>query len=91
MPWKELLATVGKKLGHWASDTTVANVLRKHGLPRVDERRKEATWRAFAQNHMNVPTALGSWPIHISWWMAEGSYEIPLIWMKVCARVAASI
>ena len=33
-----------KNLGHRVSDTTVGNVLRKHGLPPVSERKRETTW-----------------------------------------------
>jgi hypothetical protein len=36
------------------SDTTIANVLRKHGLPPVNERKKETTWREFVHSHMDV-------------------------------------
>jgi hypothetical protein len=43
-----------KNLGHRVSDKTIANVLRKHGLPTVNERKKETTWREFVRNHMDV-------------------------------------
>ena len=43
-----------KNLGYRVSDTTIANVLRKHGLPPVVERKKEMTWREFVRNHMDV-------------------------------------
>jgi transposase InsO family protein len=46
-----------KNLGHRVSDTTIANVLRKHGLPPVNERKKETTWREFVRNHMDVLVA----------------------------------
>ena len=46
-----------KNLGHRVSDTTIANVLRKHGLPPVVERKKETTWREFVRNHMDVLVA----------------------------------
>ena len=46
-----------KNLGHRASDTTVGNILRKHGLPPVSERKKETTWSAFIRSHMDVLVA----------------------------------
>lgn len=46
-----------KNLGHRVSDTTVGNILRKHGLPPASERKKETTWRDFIRSHMNVLVA----------------------------------
>jgi putative transposase len=46
-----------KNLGHRVSDTTVGNVLRKHGLPPAFERKKETTWREFIRSHMDVLVA----------------------------------
>ena len=45
-----------KNLGHRVSDTTVGNVLRKHGVPSVPERKKETTWKEFIRSHMDAPT-----------------------------------
>ena len=33
-----------KNLGHRVSDATVANVLKRHGLPPAGDRKKETTW-----------------------------------------------
>ena len=46
-----------KNLGHRVSGTTIANVLRKHGLPPVNERKKETTWREFVRNPVDVLVA----------------------------------
>ena len=46
-----------KNLGHQVSDTTVGNILRKHGLPPVCERKKETTWGEFVRTHMDVLVA----------------------------------
>jgi len=46
-----------KNLGHRVSNTTVANVLRRHGLPPVDERKKETTWSEFIRAYMDVLVA----------------------------------
>jgi putative transposase len=46
-----------RNLGHRVSDTTVGNVLRKHGLPPVCERKRETTWSEFIRSHMDVLVA----------------------------------
>ena len=46
-----------KNPGQRVSDTTIANVLRKRGLPPVNEQKKERTWREFIRNHMDVLVA----------------------------------
>ena len=43
-----------KNLGHRVSDTTVGNILRKHGVPPASERKKETRWREFIRSHMDV-------------------------------------
>ena len=44
-------------LGHRASNTTIANVLRKRWLPPLAERKKETTGHEFARNHIDVVVA----------------------------------
>jgi putative transposase len=46
-----------KNLGHRVSDATIANVLKRHGLPPADKRKKETTWREFINSHMDVLVA----------------------------------
>ena len=53
----ERISGAMKNLGHRVSNTTVANVLRRHGLPPVDERKKETTWSEFIRAHMDVLVA----------------------------------
>jgi putative transposase len=43
-----------KKLGHAISDTTVGNILRKHGEPPAPERKKGTTWAEFIAIHKDV-------------------------------------
>lgn len=45
-----------KKLGHNVSPTTVANILKKHGLP-PSPQRKGLPWKKFIQSHMTVAWA----------------------------------
>jgi len=45
-----------KKLGHCLAPTTVANILKKHGLP-PSPQRKGLPWKTFIQSHLNVTWA----------------------------------
>jgi hypothetical protein len=45
-----------KNLGHRVSDATVANVLKRHGLPPAGDRKKETTWTEFINSPMDVLT-----------------------------------
>ncbi|MEW6079369.1 MAG: integrase core domain-containing protein [Thermodesulfobacteriota bacterium] len=45
-----------KKLGHCLAPTTVANILKKHGLP-PSPQRKGLPWKTFIQSHLNVAWA----------------------------------
>jgi putative transposase len=46
-----------KNLGHRVSDATIANVLKRHGLPPAAKRKKETTWREFINSHMDLLVA----------------------------------
>ena len=46
-----------KNLGHRASDATVANVPKRHGMPPASDRKKETTWTEFITSHMDVLVA----------------------------------
>jgi hypothetical protein len=41
-------------LGYHISDQTVGNILKRHGVPSVPERKKTTTWREFVHIHMNI-------------------------------------
>jgi len=41
-------------LGYQVSDQTAGNILRRHGIAPVPERRKTTTWRDFIRRHMDV-------------------------------------
>jgi hypothetical protein len=67
MPWKRLLAYITgsvdriagalANLGHTVSDPTVANVLKRHGIPPAPERKKTTTWKEFIRTHLDVLSA----------------------------------
>ncbi len=44
-------------LGHEVSDQTVGNILKRHGIPPVPERKKTTTWTEFIRSHMEVLAA----------------------------------
>src|SRR5215831_9241213 len=44
-------------LGYTLSDQTVANILKRHGIPPAPERKKTTTWKEFIRIHMNVLVA----------------------------------
>ena len=60
-----------KNLERRASDATIANVMKKHGLPPDDDRKKESTWREFIDAHMNVPVATDFFTAEV--WIRFGS------------------
>ena len=45
-------------LGHRISDTTVANILRAHGIEPAPDRRRLSTWKSFLQAHWDVLTSV---------------------------------
>jgi len=53
-------------LGHHISDTTVANILRAHGIEPAPDRRRQSTWKTFLEAHWEVLasvdfTTIGVW------------------------------
>ena len=46
-----------KNFGYRVSDATVANVLKRNGLPPAGDRKKETTWTEFINSHMDVLVA----------------------------------
>jgi putative transposase len=44
-------------LGYTISDQTVGNILKRHGLPPVSERKTTTTWKEFIRTHMDVLVA----------------------------------
>ena len=41
-------------LGHPVSDTTVANILKAHGIEPAPDRRRQSTWKSFLEAHWDV-------------------------------------
>jgi len=47
-----------KNLGHEVGRTTVANILKEHGLDGAHRRREKTTWRTFLKSHRDCLAAL---------------------------------
>ena len=47
------------------SDATVANVLKRHGLPPAGDRKKETTWTEFITSHMYALVAADFLPVEV--------------------------
>src|SRR5712692_8791494 len=45
-------------LGHEICDSTVANILREHGIEPAPERKRTTTWKTFIKAHMDVLAAI---------------------------------
>ena len=43
-----------RNLGHRVSDTTVANILKAHGIEPAPDRKRQSTWKSFLETHWDV-------------------------------------
>jgi putative transposase len=66
-------------LGHKISDTTVANVLREHGIEPVPERKRQSTWKEFLEAHWDVLGAIDFTTIEV--WTRGGLVTFYLLFV----------
>ena len=52
-------------LGHRVAPSTVANILRKHGIEPAPERKRQTTWRTFLKAHWDCLGAIGFTTIEV--------------------------
>jgi len=72
-------------LGHEISDTTVANILKKHGIEPAAERRRKTSWRAFIKAHWDVLASIDFTTVEV--WSTGGLVTYYLLFvMKVATR-----
>ena len=72
-------------LGHKISDTTVGNVLKKHGIKPAPERRRQSTWKQFLKAHWDVLSATDFTTLEV--WTKSGLVTIYLLFvMEVGTR-----
>ena len=72
-------------LGHRISNTTVARILRAHGIEPAPERKRETTWKTFLKAHWDVLTSVDFTTIDV--WTRSGlvTYYL-LFFMEVATR-----
>lgn len=74
-----------KNLGHKVSPTTIANILRKHGIEPAPERRKRTTWKTFLKAHWETFAAADFFTIEV--WTLGGlvTFHV-LFFMELSSR-----
>lgn len=72
-------------LGHKISDSTVANILRQHGIDPAPERKRQTTWNTFLKTHWDVLASVDFTMIEV--WTRSGlvTYYL-LFFMELATR-----
>ena len=72
-------------LGHRISDTTVANILKAHGIEPAPDRRRQSTWKNFLKAHWDVLASVDFTTIEV--WTRNGlaTYYL-LFFMELATR-----
>ena len=74
-----------RNLGHEVSHQTVANILKRHGLPPAPERGKGMAWRDFIRSHTEVLAAVDFFTAEV--WTSAGLMTCyVLTFMRVASR-----
>ena len=63
-------------LGHSVSDQTVANILRRHGIPPAPKRRQNTTWKDFIAAHMAVLAGVDFFTVEVLTWRGLATYYV---------------
>lgn len=72
-------------LGHKISDSTVANILRDHGLEPAPERKRQTRWHTFLKAHWDVRAGIDFTTIEV--WTKEGLVTFYLLFvMELASR-----
>jgi transposase InsO family protein len=59
-----------KNLGHKVAPTTIANILKRHGIEPAPERRKRTTWKTFLKAHWETFAAADFFTVEV--WTLDG-------------------
>ena len=79
-------------LGYTISDQTVGNILKRHGLPPVPQRKKTVTWREFIRSHLEVLGATDFFSSAIGAWLAFViSWGLSFLLSDRCLKYVASL
>jgi hypothetical protein len=72
-------------VGYHISDTTVGNVLRRHGIEPAPDRKRQTTWRKFLKSHWDVLASIDFTTIEV--WTKGGLVTYYLLFvMEVATR-----
>jgi transposase InsO family protein len=63
-------------LGYTISDQTVGNILKRHGIPPVLERKYTTTWQEFIRTHMDVLVATDFFTTEVWTWCGLVTYYV---------------
>jgi hypothetical protein len=58
-------------LGYRISDQTLGNILKRHGIPPVHERKTTMTWKEFIRIHMDVLVATDFFTSEVGTWLTQ--------------------
>jgi transposase InsO family protein len=74
-----------KNLGHEISDTTVANILKAHGIEPAPRRKRTTTWKTFIKAHWDVLAAIDFTTVEV--WTMRGLLTFYLLFaMELATR-----
>ena len=72
-------------LGHKISDQTVGNILKRHGIEPVPDRKRQTTWKTFLKSHWDVLASIDFTTIEV--WTKGGLVTFYLLFvMEVATR-----
>jgi transposase InsO family protein len=66
-------------LGHTVSRSTVANILREHGIEPAPERGRKTSWKTFLQTHWETLAAADFFTVEVSTWRGLVTYYVLIV------------
>src|SRR5215467_2821591 len=73
-------------LGHYVSDQTVGNILRRFGIPPAPRRRQQMSWAGFIRSHMAVLARIDFFTVEVLTWRGLATYYVLFF---LCAVLSA--
>jgi putative transposase len=70
------LAGALANLGHYVSDQTVGNVLKRHGIPTAPKRSQSTAWKDFISAHMAVLAGTDFFTVEVLTWRGLATYYV---------------
>ena len=72
-------------LGHCVSRSTIARILKEHGLEPAPQRRKGMSWSTFLKSHWDVLAATDLFTVEVMTWRGLVRYHVLFV-MELCTR-----